>query len=395
MKKDNLLTIHLLGEFMMENDCNHFPKERKKSVQVILLIAYLIAHRHTMVTKEELINMLWAQQDIENPEGALRNLIYRARKELSAFFPENPKQKCILSKGNAYAWNANLPQFLDVDDMERLCERIMNEKNIEDKRMDVLQLCTRYHENFMHEFGNSAWIKDLRTYYQNLLLKAVENSCKAYIETKRYEYVIEVCSYIDFKSFFNSHIHEYKLYAYYKMDQVALAISYYHQVVDMYYSNMGVKPTDHMREIYHKLSEKSLQNAMNVATLEKSLSEEKAEDGAFYCDFDIFRNIYQINQRSVRRSTKARYLVLLTLVAEAEMEKAAINQESEILYKVINEDLRKNDVFSRCNNTQFAIIVATSKEEGCVKAIDRIVAKYEMKKKQKNIHLQFDMRDII
>lgn len=396
MKRKNMLTIHMLGEFTIQNDVNRFPKDRKKSVQVILLIAYLIAHRNTMVTKSTLMEVLWAGNDIENPDGALRNLVYRARKEMAAFFPEDPKRKCIISKGNAYAWNIDIPQIIDIDDMEVLCERIVSEQNLEDKRMDALQLCSRYNENFMHEFMHEEWVRQLRSQYQDLLLKAVENACRTYMDEKRYEYIIEICSYIDFKSFYNSHIHECKLYAYYKLDQIPLAISYYHRVVDMYYSNMGMKPTDKMKDIYKKLSEKSLQNAMDVSSLEKSLNEEHGVNGAFYCDFDIFRNIYLITQRSARRSTRARYLVLMTLTCNEEaLHEEELLAESEILHKVIMEDLRKNDVFSRCNSLQYAIIVATSKEEGCVKAIDRIISKYEMKKKHENVTLQFDMRDIL
>ena len=396
MKRKNVLTIHMLGEFTIENDVNRFPKDRKKSVQVMLLIAYLIAHRDSMVTKSTLIEILWPRHDIDNPEGALRNLVYRARKELAAFFPDQPRMRCIISKGNAYAWNIDVPQIIDIDDMQTLCERIGSEKNIEDIRLDALQLCSRYAQNFMHEFSRERWILKQRSYYQDMLLQAVDHACQAYMEHERYEYVIEVCSYIDFKSFYNSQIHECKLYAYYKMDQIALALSYYHRVVDMYYSDMGLKPTAKMREIYQRLSQRSLQNALNVNTLEESLNEDRFDNGAFYCDFDIFRSIYQINQRSARRSTRARYLVLLSLVCEKEaLQEKELQEESDILYKVIMEDLRKNDVFSRCNTTQFAIIVATAKEEGCAKAIDRIASKYEMKKNHDGVTLQFDMRDIL
>lgn len=396
MKKKNMLTIHMLGEFTIENEYNRFPKDRKKSVQVIILIAYLIAHRQSMATKSVLMDVLWPDHDIDNPEGALRNLVYRARKEMSLFYPDDKKKKCIISKGNAYAWNTEVPQIIDIDDMEVLCERIVNQKNLEDIRMDALQLCSRYNDSFMYEFSSESWVRDLREHYHGMMLHAVEKACKLYIEEEKYEYIIELCSYIDFKQFYHSSIHECKLFAYYKLNQIALAISYYHRVVDMYYSNMGVKPTDRMKEIYKLLSEKSLQNSLSVTTLEENLNETRNDTGAFYCDFEIFRNIYQINQRSAHRSTRAKYLVLLTLSGEEETtSKTQLQEEADILHKVIMEDLRKNDVYSKCNSAQYVIIVATNKLEGCMKAIDRIVSKFEMKKKHREINLTFDIRDII
>ena len=52
MRKKNILKIHLLGEFYMENKNYRFPQETKKSTQLILLIAYLMMYRHTVVSKE-------------------------------------------------------------------------------------------------------------------------------------------------------------------------------------------------------------------------------------------------------------------------------------------------------------------------------------------------------
>ena len=201
MNEKHTLTIHMLGKLTIENDFNKFPKARKKSVQVILLIAYLIAHRKTMATKAELIEILWPNHDIDHAEGALRNLVYRARKEMALFYPDDKKKKCIISKGNAYAWNTELSQIIDVEDMEILCERIVNQKNIEDKRLDALQLCARYNESFLHEFASETWVKRLSEHYYGMMLNAVEMACEQYIEEEKYEYIIEVCSYIDFKQF--------------------------------------------------------------------------------------------------------------------------------------------------------------------------------------------------
>lgn len=113
MRKKNILKIHLLGEFYMENKNYRFPQETKKSTQLILLIAYLIMYRHTVVSKEKLIRILWKEDESDKPEGALRNLVYRARKELQKFYPDKEDVSFILSKGNTYAWNTEIPCEID------------------------------------------------------------------------------------------------------------------------------------------------------------------------------------------------------------------------------------------------------------------------------------------
>ena len=69
MRKKNILKIHLLGEFYMENKNYRFPQETKKSTQLILLIAYLMMYRHTVVYKEKLIKILWKEDESDKPEG--------------------------------------------------------------------------------------------------------------------------------------------------------------------------------------------------------------------------------------------------------------------------------------------------------------------------------------
>lgn len=69
MRKKNILKIHLLGEFYMENRNYRFPQETKKSTQLILLIAYLMMYRHTVVSKEKLIKILWKEDESDKPEG--------------------------------------------------------------------------------------------------------------------------------------------------------------------------------------------------------------------------------------------------------------------------------------------------------------------------------------
>ena len=69
----------------MKNGNYAFPQEKKKSKQVGLLFAYLLANRNVETSKSKLIEVLWPEEDSGNPEGALRNLVYRGRMEMKNF----------------------------------------------------------------------------------------------------------------------------------------------------------------------------------------------------------------------------------------------------------------------------------------------------------------------
>ncbi|MEG2507087.1 MAG: hypothetical protein RSA93_05385, partial [Longicatena sp.] len=194
MKKKANLNIRLLGEFMIENEYNKFPKDRKKSTQVIILLAYLIVFRGTMITKNRLIEVLWPNDESDNPEGALRNLIYRARKELACFFPNDSKKLCIISKGNAYAWNSELDCNIDIDKLKDISKAIVEEKDTEQIYKYTMNLLTNYDDEFLYEFCNEEWVALEKAKLEKTKYKAISYACQKFINDKRFEDVIETCT---------------------------------------------------------------------------------------------------------------------------------------------------------------------------------------------------------
>lgn len=389
--EQNEIKISLLGEFSIKNDISYFPQETKKSMQLIMLIAYLIAHRQDVVTKAQLIKVLWPNDDSNHPEGALRNLIYRARKELSKF----SDKEFIISKGNVYAWNTQIPCTIDIMAMEHLCSEIKAAKDTQQvyELSNTLQQDFGY--EFMNEFAGVDWVRNKSTYYETMFLYAMQNACGKLMVVGEYEKVIQLCDAVDNKHLVDSHLHEFKLYSYYKRNQISLAISYYHHINDMYYSRLGMEMTKRMKKIYTALLKCSAMNPVNVDSLEDDLNENRLDQGTYYCDFDVFKNIYQVNVRAVRRSTRARFLVLLTLKDSSQaLTNDEMKEDSEILKEVIYSSLRKNDIFSKCNPLQYTVIIVATKLEGCSKAVERIKQKFTHKQKQACIVLESEIKAI-
>ncbi|MBQ6868376.1 MAG: helix-turn-helix domain-containing protein, partial [Clostridia bacterium] len=77
------IKINMLGAFSMEYDGNVLTDEKSRTKQVWLLLKYLLTNRHREVTTEELVDILW-EDGIDNPNNALKNLVYRLRNLLDA-----------------------------------------------------------------------------------------------------------------------------------------------------------------------------------------------------------------------------------------------------------------------------------------------------------------------
>lgn len=394
MKYEDTLQIQMLGEFAIRNEFHKFPQETKKSMQVIMLIAYLIVNRASLTNKSRLMEVLWPGNSADNPEGALRNLVYRARLELKKFYP-GEKVECILSKNNSYIWNSELECDLDIVRFERLVESIKEESDLDQSLQQCTKLLSEYKEDFMFEFPDENWIVVQRNYYKNLKLECIGKVAEELDQEQRYEEIINLCDLLDYQEFTNTRIHELKLYAYYKLDRIAVAMSYYHNVIDLYYSRLGIEVSERMKEIYAMVQKSSAKNPVDVNELEREMFETSKDQGTFYCDFDVFKNIYRINVRAAQRSTRARFLVLLTMKDESgKLSEKRMLEESDLLKDIIFSMLRKNDVYSKCNMTQYSMIIATPRKEGCQKAIDRILEKYEQKRTEDCVNVTYQMKPI-
>lgn len=394
MKNKQQLNINFLGEFSIENKNAHFPRDVKKSKQLIILIAYLCIHKKETVSKEMLIDILWPNGSSQNPEGALRNLIYRARKELADFFPEDTIE-CILSKGNMYIWNNDINAHMDIDDMEELCKKIEIEKDIQQVYKQSMKLLKKYSGKFLIDFKDEQWILRKKDYYEDKIIHTIDIAASKFIEKEAYENVIKLCDYMDFNHLLNSQLHEKKLYSYYKMKKTSQALTYYHKVMDLYYKHFGITVSQGIQDIYRKLIEEESHTPLTVKELVNSLNEKVKEHGTFYCDFDIFKNIYKMISRDAKRKDHVGYIVLLTLSDTSHVKKdVQMEQYSELLKNVISRDLRKNDVFSRCSPLTYAIILGSENELGCEVAMKRIFDNFYKKAKDDTVSLAFGLEKI-
>ena len=73
------IEIQMLGEFAITINGNTITNLKGRTKRVWMLIEYLIANRHSDISIEKLIDVLWGEDECGDPVNALKNLVYRAR----------------------------------------------------------------------------------------------------------------------------------------------------------------------------------------------------------------------------------------------------------------------------------------------------------------------------
>ena len=173
MDKKLVLKIKTLGRLHITDGENEFPQEKKRSAQVELLIVYLILNRNANITNPQLIDFLWPDGNADKPEGALRNLIYRARKEMKQFFKE---VDCIKSKGRSYYWNPEVECRVDYEEMLKLCRRVEQEDDPYRKHERCLEMINKYHGEVLPEFNYNDWILEINNLLERTMPAKTEQS---------------------------------------------------------------------------------------------------------------------------------------------------------------------------------------------------------------------------
>ncbi|MEE0420190.1 MAG: BTAD domain-containing putative transcriptional regulator [Lachnospiraceae bacterium] len=393
---DDTLKIQMFGEFSISNKYYSMVSTTSNSMQVQMLLSYLIANKDTKVSKQKLMEILWPGDTCNKPAGALRNLVYRARKEMANFFPDG-NEECIMLVQNAYVWNPQIPCEIDIYEFEMYYNLAQREENPAKRYEYSQKVLNLYKGAFLPLQSGEEWVMYRSVYYHRLFTKCALSMIN-YLEIySSYDEILQLCDRAIELEPSDEPFHREKLCALLKMGRIQPAIEYYHNITELFSQKYGIDITDSLQDIYKQLVHALPNSNLSMDTLEETLRVDTPQKGSFYCNFDIFKNIYQINLRSARRSQSRRYLVLLTLFDTKNdgIFTTDIREEMDTLYAVLSKNLRSNDVFTQSSISQLSLILTVPNERGCHVALNRITEKYENKKTHLNIELHVDVKQII
>jgi len=395
MKNKDSLKIRMFGEFSIRNHTHVFPEDAKKSQKVANLLEYLIAHRNAEITKESLIEVLWPGDASDNPAGALRNLVYRARQELEKFFP-GENQELISLRDDTYLWNPKISMDADIYEFEDEYEAARQAEGEAEKVVHYQRMIDLYRGEFLPKSMHIDWVVFRNTYYKRIYMQAVIGVCGLLDSEERYDEIVDLCDHVNMIEQMDERIHEIKINAYIKNGEAQKAIEYYYFVIEFFSNKLGLDVSSSMRELYNKIIEMLPNYRVDLHDLEETLREDEETHGTFYCNYDTFKNLYRLNARTYKRSKALRFLVLLTLGDQKSNHAYSqdIKTHMNILKRIIFDLLRKNDIFTQFSASQFSLILETQNKENCEKVITRIQDRFEKKRAADTVDLIWEVRQI-
>ena len=169
----------------------------------------------------------------------------------------------------------------------------------------------------------------------------------------------------------------------------------------LYYVKQNGKGTFHMfkeKESYHYFDENEKEHSLLDMNQLKRIIEEKVHlSGAYQVEYDSFKRIYQFVFRCIERSDREVEVVLFTIVHSnvSDMNMQDLRDAMIQLETAIRTSLRKGDVATKYNNTQYIVILMDTNRKNGEMVADRIRENWRALGNKESFSLRYDIQGII
>lgn len=387
-----LIEVNFLGRFSASLGKVPLFKNAERSRQVISLFAFLLLNRFENISQERITEALWPEDKSDDPVNALKNLVYRLRKIISAHGNLDGND-CVISKNGTYAWNCEIPCIIDAEEMEKLWRQANDEKLPVSKRIELYKKAiSLYKGRFLEDLYFEGWAAPMSSYYQSIYMNCIHEVSNLLNIENRFDEITALCEAAIALEPYEETLHEKLLRSLIDSGKKSRALEHYNNISKRFYKELGVKLCDSIRCLYRELINDLKNVETDIMAIKEELNDPDAT-GAFLCDFEIFKNIYRLESRTAERAGQSVFICLLTMNTLVD-NKDVIVHAMDKLEKVIVSRLRKGDVVSRFSSVQFILLLPASFENG-EKIITRILNRFRNEYKNPLIKIDVNLEPVI
>ena len=155
--RNNKLIVSFFGSFSMSYNGRTITDKAKNSENQFNYLMQLITHFPDQgVNKNTLINALFSNRDLIDPNHAIHSVMYNAKKRLESY--GLPKVNYFVAKEGKYYWTKEIEIIEDVKEFEELIKEA-SLKEDDDEKIELLQEAVYlYQGDFLERQIGLNWI---------------------------------------------------------------------------------------------------------------------------------------------------------------------------------------------------------------------------------------------
>lgn len=364
------LHVFMMGTVMVEYNRKPLPAMANPLGKMLQLFLILLYAGDKGILREELLDMLYGNNENANPSGSLRAAVFRLRKLLEG--SGLPKHNYIRTEGGIYRWDrGRVPVYIDARDFEATAVKALE---IRDEAL-IKRACSLYRGEFMAQLTGEKWVSAIGVRFQELYFQCLRAACRLMQKSREYTDFLELCSAA-------CELYPYEECQIMKIDcLIAMkrfkdAMQVYNQAAAQYFEEQGLPPSEKMLERFSAMRGQIRYTSDTLKDVEDSLRERERVNGPYYCTYPAFIDCYRLLVRMSERIHFGSVLLCCTLLdakgkpfdSGGELLKTA----SARLHEAIGKSVRKGDLFTCYNPSQFLIMLNGTSQEYCLKIFERI-----------------------
>ncbi len=373
------LKINMFGGFSLSCGDRCVDDRNSRSRKIWMLLEYLIAFRGKDVSQNDLIELLWRDEDAGDPANTLKTLVHRARSLLDELEFVSGKDMILSDRNGSYCFNNDLPCAIDAEEFEKLCAHPLEADPFTDADLNALmEALALYKGDYLPKNALESWVIPINTYYHSMYLKAVFRAVEALWQHDRPADVASVCQKAASIDPYEESLHYNLIKALVATGKAQAAMRHYEQVTKLFFNEFGVNPSEELTALYKEIVKGSNATQLDLGLIKENMKESTLSQGAYCCEFEFFREMYQVEARAASRTGQAVFICLFTVTdyAGSKPNQKVLATAMERLGEAIQNALRRGDVYARFSVSQYIIMLPTASFENAEKVAKRILKRY-------------------
>jgi len=336
------INFYGLGPFYYEYQGKKFDGSNWVSKRALYLLMYLLLAKDRNVAAEELVDVFWEESDLNDGKNKLYNTIYLLRRSLAK---DGVPKDIIESVSGGYSINDNYEIWRDWEYFKNGTDKLNSNQELADKELE--QLFKLYRGDFLPSLRYDSWTEIQREELRENYLTLIEVLSGKLFFDQRYRDTVNYLhcgiNYDPYRENF------YLLYikALVKLGRIAEAINSYKKCEQILKEELDVLPGQELKNEYHKIK---LSRELTAEFEDVIVFDEENNSGAMICNRDVFKKIYDLESRHVKRLKKE--FVMITIDFKGVKLPISFSKAVE----KISFMLRSCDVICSCNNKMYLLL---------------------------------------
>jgi len=358
--------FYLLGPLRIEMGERQICSDDWKSKKALTLLKYLITRPGERVPRDVLVELLWRESAIgESTYHKLYSTIYLLRKTIEPSIGD-ANTSLIRYANNAYWFEKGQRCWLDTEEFERLYQQ--GDRLSGENPGAALECFERalslYRGDFLSEDVYEDWTCVMREHFKELHLNTVLKSSYLIVEERKgYSRALEMCTAALRENPFREELYAAIISHLIAANRYAEAAAQYRQYARMMDEEFGLDPSPDIRMLFDRIK-KSMVVKPGARTRPV---ESDSNPGAYVCDEETFRSIYELELR--RQDRREEPITLISIVPDHE---EFGREETEEIVRILSGALRRGDVVCPLTPDTIVVLLPHTGDEGAQVVVRRL-----------------------